>query len=84
MVVEGPLGATLTESEELTVLAASKGVQIDVGLQGRADPLIIKSRRLLIRGTIGRVTRSVTTSYTLQLQPQTDSKSGYLRIGAEC
>ncbi|KAJ0134152.1 Uncharacterized protein HZ326_22798 [Fusarium oxysporum f. sp. albedinis] len=31
---------------------ASKGVQTDVGLQGRADPLIIKSRRLLIRGPL--------------------------------
>ena len=55
MVVEGPFGATLTESEELTVLAASKGVQTDVGLQGRTDPLTIKPRRLLIRGTLAEL-----------------------------
>lgn len=67
VIVEWPLGATLKESEDLAALAASKGLQTAVGLQGRADPLIVKVKEILNKGTIGRVTSSVVMGCTSAL-----------------
>jgi predicted dehydrogenase len=62
--VEWPLGATLTEAEELATLAKEKGVKTMVGLQSRASALVVKLRELLgsgnegVQGEIGRVVNS--------------------------
>ncbi|KAF9761117.1 hypothetical protein IL306_003950 [Fusarium sp. DS 682] len=67
VIVEWPLGATLKESEDLAALAASKGLQTAVGLQGRADPLIVKVKEILDKGAIGKVTSSVVMGCTSAL-----------------
>ncbi|CAJ2514135.1 Uu.00g022540.m01.CDS01 [Anthostomella pinea] len=53
--VEWPLGATLKQSEELTRMAASAGVKTMVGVQARADPMVVKLKEILASGKIGRV-----------------------------
>ena len=67
VIVEWPLGATLKESEDLATVAASRGLQTAVGLQGRADPLIVKVKEILDKGAIGRVTSSVVMGCTSAL-----------------
>ncbi|RFU30816.1 hypothetical protein B7463_g5527, partial [Scytalidium lignicola] len=54
--VEWPLGANITEAEELAKLAASKGVKTAVGLQARSSPLVVKLRELIKSGKIGKIT----------------------------
>ncbi|KAI1268926.1 oxidoreductase [Xylariaceae sp. FL1019] len=56
--VEWPLGANFAESEELTQLAAAKGVRTSVGVQARADPLIVKLKEIVESGQLGRVLNS--------------------------
>ena len=56
--VEWPLGATTTEAEELARLAKEKGVKTVVGLQARADPLVVKMKELVDSGKIGKVLSS--------------------------
>ena len=56
--VEWPLGANLAEAEELTRLARENGVRTMVGVQARADRLILKLKEILARGDIGDVVSS--------------------------
>ncbi|KAI0975398.1 oxidoreductase [Xylaria arbuscula] len=56
--VEWPLGATLAEAEELTQIAQSAGVRTSVGVQARADPLIVKVKEIVESGQIGQVRNS--------------------------
>ena len=56
--VEWPLGATTAEAEELTALAKEKGVKTVVGVQARADPLVVKIKELVDSGKIGKVISS--------------------------
>ncbi|KAG0652059.1 Aspirochlorine biosynthesis E [Hyphodiscus hymeniophilus] len=56
--VEWPLGASTAETEELTTLAKEKGVKTVVGVQARADPLVMKLKELVDGGRIGRVVSS--------------------------
>lgn len=56
--VEWPLGAGLAHAEELTRLAESAGVQASVGVQARADPLVVKVKNIVDSGTIGKVVNS--------------------------
>ncbi|KAI0203578.1 oxidoreductase [Astrocystis sublimbata] len=56
--VEWPLGATLAEAEEMTRMAQSAGVRTSVGLQARADPLVVKVKAIIESGQIGRVLNS--------------------------
>jgi predicted dehydrogenase len=60
--VEWPLGATVAEAEELTRLAASNGVRTVVGLQSRAEPLVLKVKELIASGKIGQVVSSTVTA----------------------
>ncbi|RYO96911.1 hypothetical protein DL765_011484 [Monosporascus sp. GIB2] len=53
--VEWPLGASIAESEELAKLAAANGVETIVGVQARADPLVVKVKELVTSGKIGRI-----------------------------
>ena len=45
--VEWPLAATMTQNEELVTLAKSKNAKTIVGLQARADPLVLKLKQLV-------------------------------------
>ncbi|KAI0533602.1 oxidoreductase [Xylaria digitata] len=56
--VEWPLGAGLAESEELTRLASVAGVRTSVGVQARADPLVVKVKEIVESGRIGKVINS--------------------------
>lgn len=52
---EWPLGANLEESEELTRMAAERGVRAFIGLQARAAPPVRYLRQLIEQGCIGEV-----------------------------
>ena len=52
---EWPLGANLEEAEEMASLARSKGVCTMVGLQARADPVLLRLQELLAEGYVGEV-----------------------------
>ncbi|KAI0451561.1 oxidoreductase [Xylaria acuta] len=56
--VEWPLGAGLAESEELSRLADAAGVRTSVGVQARADPLVLKAKNIVESGQIGKVLSS--------------------------
>lgn len=64
VLVEWPLGATVAEAEELTKLAASNGVRTVVGLQARAEPLVIKVKELIASGKIGQVISTTVAAST--------------------
>lgn len=57
-IVEWPLGATLKEAEELTLIAKEKGCKTGVVLQARFAPVVTKIRELLAAGKIGPVLSS--------------------------
>ncbi|KAM0540690.1 hypothetical protein ACHAPJ_013543 [Fusarium lateritium] len=57
--VEWPLGATLSEAQEMAELANKHGLKTIVGTQLRGDPLISKVRQLLDDGVIGEISSSV-------------------------
>ena len=52
---EWPLGANLTEAEEIASLAQAKGVRHMVGLQARSDPALLRLRELLAENYVGEV-----------------------------
>ncbi|KAI0419248.1 oxidoreductase [Xylaria grammica] len=56
--VEWPLAAGLAQSEELAKLASAAGVRTSVGVQARADPLVVKVKEIVESGRIGQVTNS--------------------------
>ncbi|KAB5536304.1 putative oxidoreductase [Coniochaeta sp. 2T2.1] len=62
--VEWPLGATLAESEELTRLAKENGVRTIVGVQARADRVVLKLKEILASGEVGDVMSSTVTAST--------------------
>lgn len=56
--VEWPLGANLTEAEELLKLKNEHGVKnATVGLQARQAPIIRKLKELIDGGRVGKVDR---------------------------
>lgn len=62
--VEWPLGASTAEAEELTKLAKDHGVRTIVGVQARADRLVLKLKDILASGEIGDVVSSSVTAST--------------------
>jgi predicted dehydrogenase len=56
--MEWPIAANTSEAAELTDLAKARGVRTIVGLQARADPLLLKMKELIDGGKIGRVMSS--------------------------
>jgi predicted dehydrogenase len=52
---EWPLGATLTEAEEMATFAKARGLKTIVGLQARSDPTLMYARHLIHQGYIGEV-----------------------------
>ena len=52
---EWPLGASLSEAEEMASLARSKGVRHMVGLQSRGQPALLRLQELLSEGYVGDV-----------------------------
>lgn len=56
--VEWPLGAGISETEELSRLAKTAGVRTSVGVQARADPLVVKIKSIIASGQIGKVVSS--------------------------
>ncbi|KAJ2994875.1 hypothetical protein NUW58_g1432 [Xylaria curta] len=56
--VEWPLGAGLAETEELCRLADAAGVRTAVGVQARADPMVVKAKEIIKSGQIGKVVNS--------------------------
>ncbi|VUC25113.1 unnamed protein product [Clonostachys rosea] len=62
--VEWPLGASTEEAEKLTALAREKDVKTIVGVQARADPLVLKVKEIIQSGKLGRITSSHTLGST--------------------
>lgn len=62
---EWPLGASLTEAEEMAKLAAERSLLTAVGLQARSDPTLMYARELVQQGHIGEVLAANLT-YTSQ------------------
>jgi predicted dehydrogenase len=60
---EWPLGNGLAEAEEMTRLAAAKGVLGVVGTQARAAPEIEYARQLIAEGYVGEVLSSSLVAY---------------------
>ncbi|KAI0159660.1 oxidoreductase [Xylariaceae sp. FL1272] len=56
--VEWPLGASVAQAEELTQLAARMGVRTSVGVQARADPLIVKLKEIVESDQLGNILSS--------------------------
>ncbi|KAI0184396.1 putative oxidoreductase [Xylaria flabelliformis] len=56
--VEWPLGAGMAATEELVKLADAAGVRTSVGVQARADPLILKTKEIVKSGKLGKITSS--------------------------
>ncbi|VUC30150.1 unnamed protein product [Clonostachys rosea] len=56
--VEWPLGASTTEAERLAELARTRNLKTIVGVQARADPLIVKAKQLVDSGALGTITSS--------------------------
>ncbi|MBE3047984.1 Gfo/Idh/MocA family oxidoreductase [Candidatus Bathyarchaeota archaeon] len=75
--VEWPLGATLEESEELTKLAAARGVRTAAGVQNHSSKISLKLAELVSSGKIGRVLSSSVSSSS-----STVAKNGWYQ-GAE-
>ena len=67
--VEWPLAVTVGQAEELTKLAEAKGVKTIVGLQARADPLVLKVRELLESGSIGKIISTIATGTLINIKP---------------
>jgi predicted dehydrogenase len=79
--VEWPLGVNTAEAEELTALAREKGVRTVVGVQARADPLVVKVKELVDSGKIGKVMSSTVLGAFVGLPPAwPESASYYLDI----
>lgn len=56
--VEWPLASNMAQNEELVKLAKSKNVKTIVGLQTRADPLVIKIKQLVRHTMLFRKTQT--------------------------
>jgi predicted dehydrogenase len=52
---EWPLGATVAQAEEMTSLAAARGLTTAVGLQAQSNPTLLYARDLVADGAIGEV-----------------------------
>jgi predicted dehydrogenase len=70
--VEWPLAANIAEAEELTALAAAKGVKTMIGLQARLSPLLAKLKNVISDGHIGTVISSTVTAIFAGLPSRTD------------
>jgi predicted dehydrogenase len=75
--VEWPLGANLSEAEELAKLAKEKGVRTFVGMQGRVDPLIERIRGIVDSGRIGEVLSSSISAVAGSLGEITTERFSY-------
>ena len=60
---EWPLGANLSEAEELAQAAKAKGVRTLVGLQGRCHPTYLRARELIEEGYVGEVISANLTQF---------------------
>lgn len=62
--VEWPLGASTQEAQALTDLAHKNNLKTIVGVQGRADSLVVKVKEIIDSGKLGKVTSSSVTAST--------------------
>ncbi|EXJ77017.1 hypothetical protein A1O3_10174 [Capronia epimyces CBS 606.96] len=76
--VEWPLAANLREAEELTGLAAARGVRTMVGLQARQNPSIRRARELVASGALGDILGTTMLGNGLVFGPQVTSDLLYM------
>ncbi|CAH0042291.1 unnamed protein product [Clonostachys rhizophaga] len=62
--VEWPLGASTSEAERLTELARANNLKTIVGVQARADPVIVKTKQLINSGALGTITSTTVIGST--------------------
>lgn len=62
--VEWPLGASTNEAERLTELARANNLKTIVGVQARADPVIVKTKQLINSGVLGTITSTTVIGST--------------------
>ena len=75
--VEWPLGATTAEAEELASLAKKKRVQTVVGVQARADPLVVKIKEVIDSGKIGKIVSSTVDGAFVGYPPAWPESASY-------
>ena len=75
---EWPLGANLTEAEEMARMARERSLRTVVGLQGRSDPTLMYARELIQDGYIGEV---LTANLTMISGAQLDRGAGRIWQG---
>lgn len=70
--VEWPLGANLSQAEEMLDAAEKSGSKTIVGLQARNSPVTLKIKQLVDEGAIGELLSSEMTVYTGYLGSDTE------------
>lgn len=78
VVTEWPVGTTTGQTAELAAAAAHAGVRTAVGLQARLSPAVVRARRLLSDGALGRVTAVSVYSSTAAFGAVVPSGARYL------
>jgi predicted dehydrogenase len=77
--VEWPIASSIAEAGELTDLAEAGGVRTLVGLQTRADPLLVKIKELVDGGKIGKlISSTVVGFFTVPVDVWPESASYYI------
>ena len=77
---EAPLGATLTETEEMAAAAGS--LHTAIGLQGRHNPAIRRASELVAAGKLGRLMSARVTATTFGYGPESIKAYDYFNKAA--
>ena len=75
---EWPLGAGLTETEEMAQAASAAGLHTAIGLQLRCSPVVRRARELIVSGAVGRVLGVSAYSATAGFGPEVPQPYLYL------
>ena len=75
---EWPLGRSLAEAETMSAAVRAAGVQAAIGLQLRGNPVVHRSRELIMQGAIGRLLSVTMSSATAGFGPVVPAPFAYL------
>ena len=75
---EWPLGRSVAEAETMSAAARAAGVQAAIGLQLRGNPVVQRSRDLIMQGAIGRLLSVTMSSATAGFGPVVPAPFAYL------
>ena len=75
---EWPLGRSVAEAEAMSAAVRAAGVQAAIGLQLRGNPVVQRSRDLILQGAIGRLLSVTISSATAGFGPVVPAPFAYL------